>query len=61
MGSQSWPFPDQLMLAFYADYKEGEINIQKEELTEARWFDKDKLPNIPSQGSVAHNLIFNKF
>ena len=60
-GSQAWPFPDQLMLAFYADYKEGEINIQKDELTEARWFDKDKLPNIPSQGSVAHNLIFNKF
>ncbi|MEO7496986.1 MAG: NAD(+) diphosphatase [Massilia sp.] len=36
--SQSWPFPHSLMLAFTADYVGGEIRIDPEELSEARWF-----------------------
>jgi NAD+ diphosphatase len=36
--SQSWPFPHSLMLAFTADYLEGEIRIDTSELSEARWF-----------------------
>lgn len=60
-GSQSWPFPDQLMLAFTAEYESGEIHIQEEELSDARWFKKDSLPEIPKPGSVAWNLINNMF
>lgn len=56
-GSQPWPFPDQLMLAFTADYKEGEIKMQEEELDDAGWFNKNNLPVIPRPGSVAYNLI----
>ncbi|MGP1459549.1 MAG: NAD(+) diphosphatase [Treponema sp.] len=55
--SQSWPYPDQLMLGFYADYVSGEITIQKEELHEAGWFHKDALPPIPLRGSMAYSLI----
>ena len=29
-GSQSWPFPDQLMLGFTAEYESGELKLQKE-------------------------------
>ena len=61
VGSQSWPFPDQLMLAFKAEYESGEIKIQKEELLDAQWFKKDSLPNIPKPGSVAYNLINDNF
>ncbi|QTQ13533.1 NAD(+) diphosphatase [Treponema parvum] len=61
VGSQSWPFPDQLMLAFRAEYAGGEIKIQPEEISEAAWFDKDDLPTIPQPGSVAHNLITGVF
>lgn len=60
-GSQAWPFPDQLMLAFTADYKAGEIVMQEEELLDAGWFRRDKLPPIPNPGSVAYNLIKGHF
>lgn len=60
-GSQAWPYPDQLMLAFYCDWESGEIKIQEEELKQANWFDLDKLPRIPPPGSVAYNLINGLF
>jgi NAD+ diphosphatase len=37
-GSQSWPFPHSLMIAFTADYLDGEIRVDPAEITEARWF-----------------------
>ncbi|WP_428769278.1 NAD(+) diphosphatase [Treponema sp. HNW] len=55
--SQSWPFPDQLMAGFRADWKSGEINIQQSEISDARWFSKDALPEIPKPGSLAYKLI----
>lgn len=61
VASQSWPFPDQLMLAFRAEYDSGEIKVQPEEILEANWFNKNNLPDIPGVGSVAHNLITGVF
>lgn len=56
--SQSWPFPSQLMLGFFADYAGGEINVDGKEIAEARWFSASDLPQIPSAGfSVAGHLI----
>jgi NAD+ diphosphatase len=40
-GSQSWPFPHSLMLAFTADYVDGEIRVDPSEIAEARWFGPD--------------------
>ncbi len=37
-GSQSWPFPHSLMIAFTADYLDGEIRTDPAEILEARWF-----------------------
>lgn len=59
-GSQSWPFPDQLMLAFTAEYESGEIVLQKEELSDARWFDREGCPASPQPGSIAYKLIHNE-
>lgn len=61
VGSQSWPFPDQLMLAYYADYKSGELKIQESEISEARWFPKDDIPAAPRPGSIAWRLIHFDF
>ena len=61
VGSQAWPFPDQLMAAFYADYKSGEIRIQESEIADARWFRRDALPPLPKPGSIAWRLINKKF
>ncbi len=56
-GSQSWPFPDQLMVGFYADYAGGDIVLQESEILEAGWFRTDNLPPHPSPGSISWNLI----
>lgn len=57
-GSQSWPFPHSLMIAFTAEYAGGEIRIQQEEIADARWFGPDDpLPDIPMQESIAGRLV----
>ncbi len=56
-GSQPWPFPDSLMVGFTADYDAGEIAIDGEEITAARWFRVDDLPVIPGPISIARRLI----
>lgn len=59
-GSQSWPFPFQLMVGFTAEYESGEIKVQQEELQEARWFNIHELPNHPRPGSISYELIHSQ-
>jgi NAD+ diphosphatase len=57
-GSQPWPFPDQLMIGFWAEYSGGGIRItDTEEIAEARWFPVNALPKHPSRNSIAGRLI----
>ena len=49
-GSQPWPFPHSLMLAFTATYAGGEIKIDDIEIEDANWYRSDQLPKIPSPG-----------
>ena len=55
--SQSWPFPDSLMLGFVADYAGGEINVDGEEIAEADFYSIDDLPVLPNHGSIARRII----
>ena len=55
--SQSWPFPNQLMLGFFAEYQGGEIVPDQEEIVDAQWFHYRELPMIPPPSSVAGQLI----
>jgi NAD+ diphosphatase len=45
------------MIAFTAEYESGEIKIDKKEITDAKWFTRDQLPEIPLPVSVARKLI----
>lgn len=56
-GSQPWPFPDSLMVAFTADYAGGEIRIDPAEISDAGWFAADGLPEVPPPISIARRLI----
>jgi NAD+ diphosphatase len=56
-GSQPWPFPDSLMIAFVSDYDAGEIAVDGSEIIEAAWFSRDELPHIPPKISIARQLI----
>lgn len=58
-GSQPWPYPNGLMVGFYAEYAGGEIKIQESELKTAGWFNIGNLPTIPEKLSIARKLIDN--
>ena len=58
-GSQSWPFPHSLMIAFTAEYASGEITPDTAEIAEARWFGpNDVQPEAPPGVSIS-NLLLN--
>jgi len=56
-GSQPWPFPHSLMIAFTASYAGGEIVLDESEMEDARWFTVKNLPRGPMQISIARRLI----
>jgi NAD+ diphosphatase len=57
VGSQNWPFPSQMMIGFVATYAGGDVVIDTDELEDARWFDCDKLPALPSRHSISRWII----
>jgi NAD+ diphosphatase len=57
VASQSWPFPNSLMLGFHAEWAGGDIVVDGEEIVEAGWFSIQDLPMIPPQGSISRRLI----
>lgn len=56
-GSQPWPFPDSLMVAFTAPWLSGEPRPDGREIVELRFCGPDSLPPIPPPGSIARRLI----
>ena len=57
LGSQSWPFPNSLMLGFHADFAGGEIAYHDGEIADARWFHFRELPNVPGGTAISRWLI----
>lgn len=56
-GSQSWPFPHSLMIAFKAEWAGGEVRPDTTEIAEAAFFGPDELPLVPPPRSIAGRLI----
>lgn len=57
LNSQAWPFPNQLMLGFHAEYAGGDIIPAAGEIADAQWFSIDELPKHPPSISIAGWLI----
>ena len=65
LGSQPWPFPASLMLAYRAIATSTEVEMHDEEMTEVRWFSRDEFEaaciaetlKLPSPVSIAFRLI----
>ncbi len=65
VASQPWPFPSSLMLAFTAKASTTDLQIDDDEIAEARWFSRDELRiaitggslRLPMGASVAFYLI----
>lgn len=64
-GSQPWPFPGSLMLAFEAQALTTRIQVDGVEVTDARWFTREELAaqvangqvQLPMRTSIARKLI----
>ena len=56
-GSQPWPMPHSLMIAFTAECPEGEPVPDGVEIEDARWFTRETLPHPPSAGSIAMAML----
>jgi NAD+ diphosphatase len=55
--SQPWPFPNSLMLGFRARYLSGTVRPDGVEIEDAKWFDRNSLPELPGCGSLSRHLI----
>ena len=56
-GSQPWPFPNNLMIAFTAEYAGGAVTPDGVEIEEAAFFDVDDMPNLPPGISISRRMI----
>jgi NAD+ diphosphatase len=56
-GSQPWPFPNSLMVAFTAEWAGGEIQTEPLEIEDAGWYTVDRLPQLPPKLSIARAMI----
>jgi NAD+ diphosphatase len=55
--SQPWPFPDSIMLGFRAKYAGGTLKPDGNEITDAQWYSRNSLPDIPGPGAIARYII----
>ena len=66
--SQPWPFPSSLMIGCHAEALSDEIVIDRSEIEDARWFDREELAAMlarrhpsglttPPPVAIAHHLI----
>lgn len=66
VASQPWPFPSQLMVACIAEAVDDALNVDKNELEDARWFSRDQVRaaldgngpfGAPPPYAIAHTLL----
>jgi NAD+ diphosphatase len=66
--SQPWPFPMSLMIGCYAQARSREIVVDRTELDDARWFDRDEIAlmllgkhpaglTTPLPFAIAHHIL----
>ena len=64
-GSQPWPFPRSLMVAFFGQATGTNINIDAREIAHAEWYTRDQLSakldagqlGLPGRSSIASRMI----
>lgn len=56
-GSQPWPFPHSLMVAFTTRFAGGELRPDPAEIEDAGWYRADALPRVSPRISIARALI----
>ena len=65
LGNQPWPFPASLMVGFFASALTTDIEVDGEEISDARWFTREEMLaeaeagtlRLPSAISISRTLI----
>ncbi|WUJ71956.1 NAD(+) diphosphatase [Kribbella soli] len=52
-GSQPWPLPASLMLGFYAKASSFDIDVDQDEIAEAKWFTREDIRVLVEAGTMA--------
>ena len=52
-GSQPWPLPSSLMLGFYAKATGFDIDVDQDEIAEAKWFTREDVHALVEAGTMA--------
>jgi NAD+ diphosphatase len=55
--SQPWPFPNSLMIGFFAEYAGGEIRVDPDEIVDARWFTPSEIPRSADGFVISARLV----
>jgi NAD+ diphosphatase len=63
--SQPWPFPSSIMLGFMATAESDDLDVDRSELDDARWWDADEIAEgaadgglmLPGPVSIARQLV----
>jgi NAD+ diphosphatase len=63
--SQPWPFPSSIMLGFMATAESDDLDVDRSELEDARWWDADEIAEgaadgglmLPGPVSIARQLV----
>lgn len=56
--SQPWSFSDTVLMGFYCDLDGADqIELDREELAMAEWFERDEIPVEPSRDSLTNEMI----
>lgn len=56
--SQPWAFSDSAMIGFFAELDgSGRITLQEDELSAARWFSREEIPEMPLDISIGQEMI----
>jgi len=69
LGSQPWPFPQSLMLGFYAEASSRDLTFHDNEIEDARWYSRKELIaaleskelKLPTPVSISYRLIEDWF
>jgi NAD+ diphosphatase len=56
-GNQPWPFPNNLMIGFVADYAGGDIKVDGVEIASAAWYSATQIPPTPPKMSISGEII----
>jgi NAD+ diphosphatase len=52
LGNQPWPFPASLMVGFFAEALTTEIEVDQEEISDARWFTREEMRAEAEAGTL---------